>query len=1077
MKRTILIITSFTILTMLLAGLSLAQVPTLTVQRISVLSSGSSPSDLYQRLTPAQRQALEEELRKTGGRVTPSTIEALKNRPEFQGIAPTDLKQYLDSYQQLTPAQKQALTPEAIETLKARPEFKGVTPEEVAKGKELLELKKKEAPAIVEEKEVSLFNRFRQLGKYQNIPLDLKPFGYDFFQTAAVRIVTERGDMPVPQKYIIGPGDEVKILLWGRVNAQYNLVVDRDGKITIPQIGPVFVAGQTFEEMSKQIIKQAEQIVGTNVDVTLGSLKTIPVFVLGDVRRPGAYTIGSFATITDALLLAGGPTEIGSMRNIQLRRKGQTVSTLDLYDLFLKGDKTKDLTLMAGDVVFVPVTGPLVGIAGHVKRPAIYELKDRRDLMGLIELAGGIIPSAYTRQIQVERIVKSEKQIVIDIDDKKLEKASRFMLEDGDLIKVFPIVETDYNVVFLNGNVKKPGKYEYKPGMRVRDIISDVANDLLPETYLEYALIKREKLPTRETALIPVNLQAALIDRDEKSNIELNPRDQIFVFSKWFFEEKPFATVEGEIRGDCNADQGATPAKSALDPSQVTSGLLSIETDLTKKGKFNLASLARTLYLEISSGQKPTAAKLFSLRMELQKAGESAHAAQIMEFENQSKLGCRVRLSDNTRVRDAILAAGGLTYESYLQKAEIIRKDKSGRFHTVYFDVEKALTGDPQHNLLLEKEDRIVIHSILEQEYRKFVSIEGDVAKPGNYQFTEGMRVKDLVFKGGNVLESAYLDEAELASLVVDERRVTRTEKRVIDLRKALAGDPEHNVPLRPHDRLLVKRIPDWGALKYVTLTGEFRFPGRYAIQKGERLSSVIERAGGYLPTAYLRGAYFTRESVRELQQKSLEEMTRRLERELLSEAATRVGSALTPEEIQSKSQEIQFKQRLIDFMKGLKATGRMTIALTHLRLLKGSIYDIELEDGDTLYLPKKNNVVNVVGAVMAESSHVYNDKWSFMDYINAAGGMARYADSDNIFVLKVDGSARKLAKGFLDWNDRRERWELAGYGEDPTKIEPGDVIVVPEKVTTIAWLREIRDITQILMNTAVTAATIIKLW
>ncbi|MCX7982389.1 MAG: SLBB domain-containing protein, partial [Syntrophales bacterium] len=294
---------------------------------------------------------------------------------------------------------------------------------------------------------------------------------------------------------------------------------------------------------------------------------------------------------------------------------------------------------------------------------------------------------------------------------------------------------------------------------------------------------------------------------------------------------------------------------------------------------------------------------------------------------------------------------------------------------------------------------------------------------------------------------------------------------------RALAGDPEHNVPLRPHDRLFVKRIPDWGAIKYVTLTGEFKFPGRYAIHKGERLSSVIERAGGYLPTAYLRGAYFTRESVRALQQKSLEEMTRRLERELLSEASARIGSSLTPEEVQSKAQEIQFKQRLIDFMRGLKATGRMSITLTNLRLFKGSIYDIELEDGDTLHLPQKNNVVNVVGAVMAETSHVFNEKWSYLDYINASGGMSRYADEANIFVLKVDGSARKLSGGLFDWNKHKERWELAGYSEELPRIEPGDVIVVPEKVTTIAWLREIRDITQILMNTAVTAATIIKLW
>ena len=335
--------------------------------------------------------------------------------------------------------------------------------------------------------------------------MDLKPFGYDFFAAASIRILTDRRDIPVPSKYVIGPGDEVKLLLWGRVNAQYDLTVDRDGKITIPQIGPLFVAGKTFDEMSKQVNKQSEQIVGTNVDISMGGLKTIPIFVLGDVKRPGSYTIGSFATITDALLLAGGPTGIGSMRQVQLKRKGQLITTFDLYDLLLKGDKSKDMQLMAGDVVFVPVTGPMVGIAGNVKRPAIYELRGRYDLESVVDLAGGIIPTAYTQQIQVERIVKNERHVVFDINDKNLEKAAGVKLQDADLVKVFSIVDMNVNVVYLNGNVKRPGKYEIKEGMRLRDLIKD-ATELLPETYFAYALLKRLEPPGMETVLIPFSL-------------------------------------------------------------------------------------------------------------------------------------------------------------------------------------------------------------------------------------------------------------------------------------------------------------------------------------------------------------------------------------------------------------------------------------------------------------------------------------------------------------------------------------------------------------------------------------------
>jgi protein involved in polysaccharide export with SLBB domain len=375
-------------------------------------------------------------------------------------------------------------------------------------------------------------------------------------------------------------------------------------------------------------------------------------------------------------------------------------------------------------------------------------------------------------------------------------------------------------------------------------------------------------------------------------------------------------------------------------------------------------------------------------------------------------------------------------------------------------------------------QDRIVIHSVLEQVYKKNVVIDGDVAKPGSYQYTDDLTVRDLVFKGGNILESAYVDEAEVSSQIVEDgRKTSKTYRTTINLKKALEGDPAHNLVLKPYDRLFVKRIPEWGAMKFVTLSGEFRFPGRYAILKGEKLSSLIERAGGYGPAAYLRGALFVRQSVKEIQQRGLEDMAKRMERELLVEGSAAVSTAFSPEEIKARETEAVQKQKFIGMLKTLKAQGRMTIRLAHVRLLKGSEYDIELEDGDTLHLPQKSNVVNVMGSVINQSSYIYLDRLTYRDYIQMAGGYAHYADVASTFVLKVDGSARKLEKGFLNWNDQRSRWELTAFGDDVKEIEPGDVIVVPEKFERIAWLREVRDFTQILMNTAVVAAVVLKLF
>jgi len=893
--------------------------------------------------------------------------------------------------------QKGGLTPEAIEALKTRPEFQGLKPEDILKGKEELQKKeaeKLESPLQIKQKVVIgeedipfLFDKYRQIGEYQDIPLDIKPFGYDFFRDAAIKVLTDRKDIPVHSEYVIGPGDEVKILLWGRVNAQYNLIVDRDGNITVPQIGPLHIAGMNFEKMKTYLIQQSKQIVGANINVTMGALKSIPIFVLGDVKRPGSYTIGSFSTITDALLISGGPTNIGSMRNIQLKRNDKTIAVFDLYDLLLKGDKSKDKMLQSGDIVFVPVSGPLVGVAGNVKRPAIYELKDKHDLLSLFDMAGGVIPSAYTQQIQVERIQKNERTIVVDINDKDLTMSKGFMLQDGDLVKVFPIVDKDMNVVFLNGNVKRPGKYEYKLGMRVKDLIKD-STDLLKETHFEYALIKRIKPPALKTELIPFNIGKLLFDGDVTNNIELEPQDNIYVFSKWFFKDKPFVTIEGEVR---------------------------------KKGTFNLL--------------------------------------------------------ENYKVKDAILEAGGLTKDANLRRGEIFRMDKNGMVTQVYFNVGLAMADNPDANILLEDRDKVVIHSIWEDQYKQIVTIEGDVKKPGGYPLAKDMHISDLLFASGNILESAYLDSAEVSSYIMEDGKEVKVDHRAINLKAALARDPEHDLLLKPYDRVFVKRIPGWGEERFATISGEVNFPGKYIIKKGEKLSSIIERAGGYTGNAYLRGAVFIRGRVKELQQKGLDEMISRLERELLAEGSLQVATSLSKEEIEAKRVELEQKQKFIESLKKLKIVGRMTIKLAHLRLLKGSEYDIELEDGDSLYIPLKGSVVNVVGAVMSGSSFVYSDRFDYRDYIKIAGGYTRYADTDNVYVLKIDGSARKLSRGFFNWNDSRSRWEIAGFDEEVKDIEPGDTIVVPEKLERIAWLREVKDITQILFQIAVTTGVVITLF
>ncbi|HEY3275333.1 MAG TPA: SLBB domain-containing protein [Syntrophorhabdaceae bacterium] len=1192
--------------------------------------------------------------------------------------------QVTEDLKRLSPEQQKAMMMDAgrsgmgmnqldFEGLKKRRDGQG---EQGKKTDRKMELERKESPPpesvfTPEKEEASFLEKHRALGKYQDISIKLKTFGSDFFKEASVKLARDRQDVPVPSDYIVGPGDEIKLLMWGRVNSDLMLTVDRNGNISIPQIGPVKVAGLTYEEMSKHLIKLSEQIVGGNIDIAMGSVKTIPIFVLGELKRPGSYTIGSFATITDALLIAGGPSDIGSMRNVQLKRKDKIIAHFDLYDLLMKGDKSKDLNLRAGDVIFVPVAGPVVGIAGNVKRPAIYELKGAHDLHTLLDLAGGIMPIAYTQQVQVERITKNENQLIIDINAKDLAKSREFQLQDFDLVKVFNITERVENAVFLQGNVKRPGKYEFKAGLTLRDVIKN-EKDLLPESYLNYAVIKRMEPPSFESQVIPINLKSLF--ESPQYNVTLKAQDSIFVFSRWFFEDKPYIIVEGEVRGaleeakkpsksvsrmmDRSEGQGYSEARmegqaegqneqrrsdsrnekrrsvdtrvllgnaelnqrtidelrkagitrlddpritdlltrisenkqdvdqrtidelrrmgitSLDDPrltgirSQIWSGTREIDqrtidelrrlgiTDLTEirlweprfrklleRPDIDQRTIDELWRSGITSLDDPRIAEMRSqsttsrseidhktideLRragilslddpriLEIRKStsttmgsgGESQQREalrfdidqrtidelrrlgiwslddpRIAEMRSQSgtrvdqRKFLRIIYTPNMTVRDAVLAAGGPSKDAYLAEAELYRTDPATRVVTrSKFSIKKALEGDDRNNITLKSHDRIVIHNMSGFNYKKTVAIDGEVLRPGNYTFAKGMTVKDLIFASGNLLESAYRDEIEITRQSIEDDKYVRLEHKNINLKRALEGDPSANVALLPYDRINVKRLQDWRKERFVSVSGEVLFPGKYVTKKKERLSSLIERAGGYADDAYLRGAIFTRKRVRDMQQKALDEMISRMEKDMVS-AGSSVG-ALSAEEVKAKEIEMQQKQKFIETLRKVQPTGRMTIYLANLRLLRGSEYDVELEEGDSLLIPTKNSVVTVAGAVMMNGSFVHSDAMRWKDYVQLAGGYSRYADTSSTFVVKVDGTAQKLDTSFITWSHYRNRWETMGFGEKKSEIEAGDTIIVPEKLDRTAWLRQFRDITQILGNIGLTAATIAVLY
>ncbi|MBI5664291.1 MAG: SLBB domain-containing protein [Nitrospirae bacterium] len=655
-------------------------------------------------------------------------------------------------------------------------------------------------PAAEAENGMSGFEQFIAGRGTSTISTSIGQFGYDLFTRPAGSFATP-SNVPVGPDYVVGPGDEIRITVWGKIEGRWDVTVDRDGNVTLPKIGVVGVTGLTFSELKDFLHKEISRYyTGFEMNVSMGSLRSMKVYVVGNAKSPGSYEVSSLSSLVNALFVSGGPAKTGTMRDIQVKRNGATITHFDMYDFLLNGDKTRDIRLMPEDVIFVPAVGPLVGIAGNVRVPAIYELRHETRLLDLFKMAGGLTSTAYNGRVQVQRIQDHQFRTLFEGDLVDLENSpdKNFTLADGDLVKVFTVMETN-NTVKIMGAVANEGEY---------------------------------------------------------------------------------AIVTGE-----------------------------------------------------------------------------------------------------TRLSDVISKAGGVLYYAS--------------------------------------------------------------------------------------------DEAELTRVSVTQAGPV-TELLNINISLAMRGDAEHNIPLKINDYLFVRTVPEWKLYRTVSISGEVKYPGTYTIKVGERLSSLIERAGGYTKRAYLRGAVFTRNSVRDIQQKALAEMIERLERELLSTGSLQASTAVSSEEVASRQLEMEQKRKFIESLKQLKATGRMSIKLANPRLLKNTEYDIEFEDGDSLMVPMRNSVVSVIGSVMSRGSFVYSTDIDYEDYIGLAGGYTSFADEDNIYVLKVDGTARKLNSGFVGWNSSQSRWEMSSFGEEIKEIEPGDTIVVPEKLERIAWMREVKDLTQILYQIAVTAGVLI---
>lgn len=729
------------------------------------------------------------------------------------------------------------------------------------------------------------------------VPLDistrLRQFGYDVFATP-ISTFAPVTNVPVGPDYVIGPGDGFTITMWGRVDAQHPLLVDRDGQIVLPEVGVLKVWGMKFGELDSYLQHElSRKFTDFKMSVTMDRLRTIRIFVVGEASVPGSYTVSSLSTAIHAMFAAGGPSKNGSLRKIRLIRNGAEPVQIDLYKFLLGGDKGADQRLQDGDTLFVPLIGPVVGIAGNVKRPAIYEMAGPMKLEEVLDLAGGITFAGWLQRVQVERVEDHQRRVVVDFDlsERTALAERRQVLEtavhDGDVVKVFSVAQAEQNVIQLDGHVVRPGKYEFKPGMKLSDVVG--RDTYLPEVNLEYGEIERLVPPDMHPVTVPFH-PGKVLSGDASANLELNCFDRVRLF-RW-----------------------------------------------DEKGK-------------------------------------------------------------------------------------------------------------------------------------QSVTIAGKVYEPNEYRLVDGMRVKDLIDAAGGLEKTAYLRSAELTRSHISQEGMV-TEKITVNLEKALAGDPQQNIALQDYDRLTVRPIPELDFGRTVSVQGQVRFPGTYPIAKGETLSALVERAGGYTAQAYLKGAVFTRESAKVLQRDRLDKLARELEESILTNAGQAAGGALDAEEVKGQQAALATKRELIAKLRATQVTGRVVVKLAAPEELQGSSHDMELEDKDTLTIPQTPGVVHVIGEVFNPTSLQYEKGRTVSYYLRQVGGMTKDAEKKQLSVIKADGSVVSIEQGnrarLVFWDSEQKSWFFGGFMS--MQMEPGDTIVVPRKMDKFFWLKTTKDLTQIVFQIAVAA-------
>jgi protein involved in polysaccharide export with SLBB domain len=882
---------------------------------------------------------------------------------------------------------------------------------------------------------------------------ELTQFGYEVLGVPTPVPFVQVG--AVQDSYMMGEGDEIVVVLRGQENTTYRQRVNRDGQVILPRLTPIAASGRSFAEFRHNLEKQvADAFVSTDAFISLGEVRQISVFVSGEVRAPGVRNLNAFATPLDAILLSGGVAKTGSLRNVLLIR-GTEAIPVDLYSVLTPSDGVKVTGLRYGDRILVPPLKNTIAVTGYVRRPGIYELQDKQTAMAadsLIQLAGGIeIPGTYRY---------STTRLEPDGNTRLIPISVTAPVASGEVLFVDPVTDVALERVTLAGSIRLVGTYPRSVASTASRLIRSI-DDLTLDAYTPFAVIVRRDIRLNVRTLEPFSLTRVL---SGAADINLQNDDYVYIFNRdevrlladaAMREQAGLLALQAQAGVATQASAasqqggaGGTPQLTLpngipvqpvipappVPPSGVGPGISPIPPGVAPPaGPGTVAPPGAGVGL-------PQAALGNGFPQSIALAPYAGNAgapngAAIPGSAPGVDLRLQAARQQLTAGTTAINQAAALSQQNAFSALSLT----PGAAQLPQLSVE-------------------AIAARLNVSVQALVRVAGDhliwvletVRDPGTYLAAEGTTLADMIQMAGGLLRQADLTAIEVTSTQIDPQSGTSRTARTNY--HGQIGDFQR-VSLQPMDVIRLRSVFSDRENGQVAVNGQVRYPGAFNITRGEKLSSLLERAGGLTDQAYPFGAVFTRDRAAIAEREGNIRQARAIDAQLATLATTPQAAAATRD-------TLMFLTSLGEQVRNEPVLGRIAVTADLAVLRAKPELDIVLEPGDTLYIPVRPATVTVTGEVLNSGSFQYQNGLQLADYLGSAGGMTQSADRRRTFIILPDGTAQPVQSGWFSYSN-------------VSLIPPGSTIVVPRDLSPFDLGLFLRDATQITSQLAVTGASI----